>query len=235
MTVRLDANGHRRRETRDAFGRLIEVNEYLGVYPGCTTDVEAPYATTRYAMDVLGNLTRVTDAAGNITRMTYDSLSRKIGMTDPDMGTWRYVYDAVGNLTRQTDAKQQVIFFQYDKLSRLRQKDYGAQKTLGSGDVVYTYDELGHRNANGRLTSVVDTSGSSRFHYDVLGRTAETNKTVGGSIYMTQTDYDLAGRVKTLIYPNQDIYRSRQPGDPCHTSASVPVSLLRSTLTIMAT
>jgi len=59
-------------------------------------------------------------------------------------------------------------------------------------------------NANGRLTSVVDTSGTSRFHYDVLGRTAETNKTVDGSIYTTQTDYDLAGRVKTLIYPNQD-------------------------------
>ena len=57
----------------------------------------------------------------------------------------------------------------------------------------------------------MDTSGRSAFHYDVLGRTAETNKTtaetnktVGGSIYMTQTDYDLAGRVKTLIYPNQD-------------------------------
>jgi len=85
-----------------------------------------------------------------------------------------------------------------------RQKDYGAQKPLGSGDVVYTYDALGHRNAKGRLTSVSDPSGTSAFHYDVLGRTAETNKTVDGSIYTTQTDYDLAGRVKTLIYPNQD-------------------------------
>ena len=34
---------------------------------------------------MLGNLTRVTDAAGNVTAMTYDSLSRKREMSDPNM------------------------------------------------------------------------------------------------------------------------------------------------------
>lgn len=30
--------------------------------------------------------------------MTYDSLSEKRSMTDPDMGTWTYAYDAAGNV-----------------------------------------------------------------------------------------------------------------------------------------
>ena len=47
--------------------------------------------------DVLGNLTNVTDAANNQTTITYDTLSRKTSMTDPDMGYWVYQYDANGN------------------------------------------------------------------------------------------------------------------------------------------
>ena len=41
--------------------------------------------------------------------MTYDSLSEKRTMTDPDMGTWTYAYDKAGNLVSQTDAKSQTI------------------------------------------------------------------------------------------------------------------------------
>jgi len=34
----------------------------------------------------------------NTTTMTYDSLSKKRTMTDPDMGYWTYQYDKSGNL-----------------------------------------------------------------------------------------------------------------------------------------
>ena len=63
--------------------------------------------------DILGNLSNVTDTMGNATSLTYDSLSRKTAMVDPDMGAWSYVYDAAGNLSNQTDAKGQVITFTY--------------------------------------------------------------------------------------------------------------------------
>ena len=53
----------------------MEVNEYLGAYPKCTTDVGAPYATTRYEMEVLGKLTRVTDALGSNTTTFLYSVS----------------------------------------------------------------------------------------------------------------------------------------------------------------
>ncbi len=53
-------------------------------------------ATTTYQYDALDQLTRVTDTAGNVTEIQYDSLGRKSNllnpnkpaMRDPDMGNW---------------------------------------------------------------------------------------------------------------------------------------------------
>jgi YD repeat-containing protein len=116
-TTIIDANGHKKVETRDAYGRLAQVEEFTGTAPSFTL-----YATTTYTYDILGNLLSITDALGNVTTMTYDSLGRKIFMHDPDMGNWTYEYDAVGNLVRQTDAKGQNIYFSYDPLNRVTEK-----------------------------------------------------------------------------------------------------------------
>src|SRR5439155_10072788 len=153
VTVTIDPNNHRRRETRVAYGRLAKVEEYTGTSGTCDTSAGTPYATTTYQYDVLGNLLTVTDAKGNQSTMAYDSLSRKTSMHDPDMGNWTYAYDAAGNLTQQTDAKTQNIYFRYDVLNRRKQKDYGTQKPLGSGDVMYIYDAV-TSNGKGRLTGV---------------------------------------------------------------------------------
>jgi YD repeat-containing protein len=45
-------------------------------------------STTSYAYTPLDLLRQVTDAAGNVTTIGYDSLGRKTSMTDPDMGGW---------------------------------------------------------------------------------------------------------------------------------------------------
>ncbi|MBI4698549.1 MAG: RHS repeat protein [Nitrospirae bacterium] len=127
----IDPNGHKKVEEKDIYGRAIKIEEYLGVSPSFTL-----YATTRYEYNVLGNMTKVTDAANNLTIIAYDTLSRKTSMTDPDMGYWTYQYDANGNLTSQTDAKNQTILFTYDALNRITKKDYPT-----GTDVVYTYDD----------------------------------------------------------------------------------------------
>ncbi len=72
----------------------------------------------------MGRLTTVTDAAGNVTSITYDALGRKIQLTDPDMGTWSYGYNAASNLLTQTDAKGQTVQFTYDALNRVATKSY---------------------------------------------------------------------------------------------------------------
>jgi YD repeat-containing protein len=45
---------------------------------------------TIYGYDLQGNLTSVTDAANNLTTITYDLLGRKQTMIDPDMGSWSF-------------------------------------------------------------------------------------------------------------------------------------------------
>ncbi len=201
VTVAIDANHHRHRTVRDAYGRVVTVQEYTGTYTTCTTSVGSPYSTTTYAYDVLGNLKTLTDTKGNVSTMTYDTLSRKTAMHDPDMGNWSYVYDAAGNLTRQTDAKGQQIHFQYDALNRRVQKDYGTQQPLGAGNVNYVYDGSTDFR-KGRLQKVLDGSGITTFYYDNMGQVTRTDKAVSGTTYTTQTTYDTLGRVLTLTYPD---------------------------------
>ncbi len=200
-TVSIDANNHRRRSVQDAYGRVITVQEYSGTYTTCNTSVGSPYSTTTYAYDVLGNLKTLTDAKGNVSTMTYDTLSRKTAMHDPDMGNWTYAYDTVGNLTQQTDAKGQTISFQYDALNRRAQKDYGAPQPLGSGNVNYIYDGSTFFR-KGRLQKVMDGSGITTFSYDNMGQVTRTDIAVSGMTYTTQTTYDILGRVVNLIYPD---------------------------------
>jgi YD repeat-containing protein len=171
----------------------------------CTASAGSPYATTSYAYDVLGNLATVTDALGNQSTMTYDTLSRKTAMHDPDMGNWSYISDAVGNLIQQTDAKAQNLYFQYDELNRRRQKDFGTQKALGSGDVVYTYDGSAANNLVGRLAQVADSTGTVTFQYDVLGQISSSTRTLFTTPYTFSYTRDTMSRLSTVTYPDNSV------------------------------
>ncbi len=191
-TVLIDANFHKKEEDRDAYGRLKQVREYTGVSPNFTL-----YATTSYGYNVADNLVNVMDASGNVTSINYDWLGRKTDMIDSDMGYWQYSYDGNGNLRFQTDAKNQTIEFQYDALNRVTLKNYPT-----GTDTVYTYDEGFTPNYRGRLTTVSNASGTTKFYYDMLGRTTKTVKTVDSTAYTTETVYDALGRVTSVIYPD---------------------------------
>ena len=200
VTVTIDGENHRKRETRDASGRLVTVEEYTGTYANCDTGVGTPYAKTTYQYDVLGNLRLVTDAKGNKTEVRYDSLGRKYWMHDPDMGDWSYDYDASSNLISQTDAKLQKIDFIYDPLNRVTLKDYPT-----GTDVVYIYDEATSTNGIGRLTTMSDTSGITKYFYDQLGRATNVGRTIDGTTYTIGAAYDGLDRIKSLTYPDGDI------------------------------
>jgi RHS repeat-associated protein len=177
----------------DAFGRLIQVQE-----PNSDNTV---YATTHYTYDILGNLTQVQDAANNTTSMTYNGLSRKTGMTDPDMGAWSYVYDNNGNLTTQTDAKGQTITMIYDTMNRLTNKNYPS----GSGmtNIVYTYDSTANGNlGKGLRTGMTDAAGTTADKYDTRGRLIEEKKTIDAVDYTTSYTYDGLDRAAAITYPN---------------------------------
>ncbi|MCP5003591.1 MAG: RHS repeat protein, partial [Planctomycetes bacterium] len=121
-------------------------------------------------------------------------------MNDPDMGAWSYLYDLNGNLDSQTDAKAQTVSFEYDDLNRVTFKDNPTDP-----DITYIYDEPFSTNSKGKLTTLIDASGTTKYYYDELGRTIETIKTVDGTPYSTETTYDALGRTKSLTYPDGEI------------------------------
>lgn len=192
-----DARGKQLRYTNDAYGRLVKVEEF---------NSSSTYTTT-YEYDVLNNLKKTTDNAANETTITYDSLSRKTGMTDPDMGTWSYTYDLNDNLASQTDAKSQVISFTYDALNRVTLKDLPSGET----DVIYAYDSAPTTYSGqtgywtGRLAKVTDASGTHEFKYDKQGRVLSDTKTVDSVPYAFDRTYDAMGRVRTLTYPDTEV------------------------------
>ena len=189
-----DANGHKKVEVKDVYGRLIKVEEYTGA-----SGSHSLYATTTYEYNAPGNLIKLTDDHGNQTTMAYDTLGRKLTMNDPDMGIWSYSYDANGNLTSQTDAKGQTVTFIYDYLNRVTMKDY----PVGT-DTTYAYDEAFSTNPKGMLTTLTDSTGNTKYYYDELGRTVKTIKTVGSTSYTTETTYDALGRTKSVTYPDTE-------------------------------
>jgi RHS repeat-associated protein len=192
LTTLTDESGHQKRSTKDVYGRVLKIEEFIG---------SNVYATT-YAYNTLDSLTTTVDTLGNTATIQYDSLGRKISMNDPDMGTWSYLYDEVSNLKSQTDAKGQTITFTYDNLNRLTKKTYPS-----GTPIVYTYDTYPAGSPSGpyvtgRITSVTDASGTTLFYYDRLGREIKTVKTVDSVSYTTLRSYDALGRLISVTSPD---------------------------------
>src|SRR6185295_15188775 len=64
----IDPDGKKKVFTTNAYGDLISVKEYLG----------ATAYITSYSYNLLDQLTRITDAKGNLRNMSYDLLGRRL-------------------------------------------------------------------------------------------------------------------------------------------------------------
>lgn len=140
-----------------------------------------------YRYDTRGNLREVTDPRGLSTQYGYDGFDELTSLSSPDTGVARYGYDAAGNLVSREDARDVDASYRYDAANRLLGVTY-PDETL-----VYTYDEpAGGAGAKGRLTTLADGSGRTRFVYDAQGRLLQKVQQLGG-------DANAAGR-RTLAY-----------------------------------
>ncbi|HEX6290957.1 MAG TPA: hypothetical protein VFZ66_17360, partial [Herpetosiphonaceae bacterium] len=210
----VDANRQRTVTHTDALGRCVQVDEYAGdchaawpVY-ACAAPHTTAWtlaAATRYRYTPLDLLDQVTDAHGNVTDMTYDSLGRKLTMSDPDMGTWRYTYDVAGHLTAQTDAQNQTTTFRYDGLGRLTTK-----RSPDGREAIYGYDEA-YGYGKGQRTSMQLRQGGvqqsyTSFYYDARGRNSNRWHLVAGlsGARHVAWSYDSADRVSAIRYPSDE-------------------------------
>ncbi len=187
-----DENGHKKIYTRDAYNRLVKVEE---------RNANNSYFSL-YNYDLSNNLFSITDSLGHIIGYSYDSLGRKTSMDDPDLGHWAYDYNAVGNMIKCADARGEEISYEYDSLSRLTGKSY---KSMLGVKITYNYDEGGMSNGIGKRTSMQDLSGSTGWSYDAVGRVLSEDKSIDGTDYWTKWAYDAMGRIASITYPNNEI------------------------------
>lgn len=185
-TIVTNAKGQTQTTVRNSQGQTVSSKDALN-------------QQVTYAYDSFANLISTTDAAGNVTRLTYDVRGRKTQMVDPDLGTWTYVYNALGELVKQTDAKSQLATLTYDKLGRLVTR---SEPDLISNWYYDTYKGGGTcAKGVGKLCQSETTTGYNRtLSYDTLGRFVSAATTIGSSM-SDSVSYDAQGRVATRTYP----------------------------------
>lgn len=205
--------------TRDAQGRPTITTDPLG-------------NTTKLAYDLNGNVESVTDGKGNVTSYVYDSVDQRtevkfpIGATvkstynplgqiatrangnghtteykrdlfgrlvegvDPLGRKTSYEYDLAGRLVKKTDSESRSTTYSYDAGGRRTKIDYSS---AGTADVSFVYDK------NGNVTEMTDGTGTTKRVYDDLDRPTEI---VNGKSEVVKYEYNLAGDVTKLTYPN---------------------------------
>jgi RHS repeat-associated protein len=197
-TVAIDASGHKRREVRNVRGDIVQVQTYQGTFDACTTGIGTPYTSTVYSYDRMGRLLSAAGPGNLLVESAYDTLGRKLSVSDPDLGNWTFGYSAAGDLTSRRDNASRTTIFRYDEVHRLYRTEYP------SGQVVTrSYDDPTKPYSVGRLSSLLDPSGSTTFEYDALGREkARTYSINGAPSYLTSQDFDGAGRLSRVGYPD---------------------------------
>ncbi|MBT3054319.1 MAG: hypothetical protein KME69_05540 [Candidatus Thiodiazotropha sp. (ex Codakia orbicularis)] len=189
-----DANGNLT-QTTDA--KLNPTAQTYDTLDRLKQQTDALDGTTQYTYDAQDNLTSVTDPNGLTTTYDYDGLGNLISQTSPDTGTTTYTYDEAGNRLTQTDARGITVNYSYDALNRLTHISYPD----ASLNVTYNYDQ--GTDGIGKLTSIVDTNGTTTYTYNTYGDLITQTRTSSDSIVTTFSyDYDTYGRLASLTYPS---------------------------------
>lgn len=121
--------------TTDALGRVTEVEHYTDADQSTTR-------STRYAYDVRGNRSEVTDPAGNKWTYKYDVRGRVVEATDPDTGTTRTTaFDGADRPLVTVDANGKSLYTSYDVLGRVTAVREGSATATPIKS--FTYDAVG--------------------------------------------------------------------------------------------
>jgi RHS repeat-associated protein len=199
-----DAVGNAKTVT-DALGHVTS-NDYdpLNRLKRTLQDVGGIEAETKFEYDANDNLTKVTDPKGLDTTYTYNGFGDQVQLSSPDTGITTFTYDSAGNRASQTDARGITTTYQYDALNRLTQVGY----PTSSLNVSYTYDvtqpvcQAGETFSVGRLTLMVDGSGSTQYCHDRFGQLVRKVQTTNGVALTLQYAYTKGGQLQAMTYPD---------------------------------
>ena len=175
-----DGSGSTTKEFYDVFDRIVKVEE---------VNPESGDAITHYEYDDKDNLTKITDADGNLTKLVHDYVGNRIQIK---RGTriWQYQYDLNGNLKAKIEPvpsggeiSDYTTEYEYDNLDRIKVLKPASrgmpieQRTkLGIGEIHYAYDE--GINGIGRLNRVMLAFGNIIYKYNARGLISNEQRTI---------------------------------------------------------
>jgi RHS repeat-associated protein len=184
-----------------AFNRASGSNLLLSVTGNAHCPICGPpgVGDSSYTYDSSGNMLTASDALGNTTTYTYDSVFNEVtSITDPLGHKKTFSYDGVGNLTSAVDENGNKSTFAYNSNGLLvfATDPLGNATSIGYDSFlnpILITDPLGKVTANqfdavSRLTVTTDPMGrTSKNVYDVLDRIVSSTDGLGNT---TQYVYD---------------------------------------------
>ncbi|MEJ3746327.1 RHS repeat-associated core domain-containing protein [Actinomycetes bacterium KLBMP 9797] len=184
----------------DANGKTVELRQHTGGTPS------SGYDATKYTYTRAGEISTVTDAAGNAWKYTYDLRGRKVKDEDPDKGATSYTYDNADQVLTATDARSKTVAFTYDALGRKTATYEGS--TSGTKLSEWTYDSL----RKGKLTAAIRYVNGNAYttavngydpNYRSLGSTVTIPASEGAlaGSYRVNTGYTDTGLPLLVSYP----------------------------------
>ena len=211
LLVETDAKDQETTHAYDALGRRVSTTDRLN-------------QTTTFAWNALGLQESLTDAENQTTQYVYDEYQRLYQTIwpdhvspsspgGPDYGITQTEYDSLNRVLRTTDQLGDTVTHTYDAAGRLLSLVYRTRANSPSGTIAdsdsFTYDASSRMltATSGRYSNTVTLT------YDTAGRKASESLTISGRTYTSGTQYDAAGRVSKLIYPDSSevtrIYTAR--------------------------
>jgi RHS repeat-associated protein len=207
VTTITDPDGKRRSMKQDGSGNTVAVTEFAD---------GGAQLVTKYAYGPAGDLAGIIDSHGTgvagarkyTIGFAYDLLGNLKTLDHVDSGVWSRTYYANGDLWTETRpagdpaaATQVTATWTYDDLGRPITETYSS----GEPGVRYQYDDPQVPNGIGRLSSATRQSNQpiidAATAYDASGNELGATRTILGTTYRTGYEYDAAGHLVKITYP----------------------------------
>jgi RHS repeat-associated protein len=159
-------------------------------------------STTGFAYDSLDDVTSFTDPVSVATTFVRNGFGEVVQETSPDRGATTYYYDLAGRVTASIDARGQRVDISRDILGRVTKK-----LPVGKAAEVinYVWDSAGIAGSYGigRMATMTDASGTTKFGYDHRGNMTSKVQAIGTSTAAALSyTYDLSDRITAMTYPS---------------------------------
>ncbi len=182
----------------DFEGNATQYDYTNGCPCGSPSKIIYPDTTTKlFEYNAYGQVTKVTDETGAISRFLYDAIGRKTQEIDHDGKATFFVYDDNNNLVKRTDRLGRISKFEYNAKNLLvKEIKILTDDGNDADDVIlsYEYDE------DDRLETLVDPMANrTEFAYDRDGRLSTRKDALGK---FSQVFYDLAGNTEAVVDRN---------------------------------